>query len=181
MIRQTQRVHQLLAEVVRPGESVVDATAGNGFDTVYLAQLVGPTGHVFAYDILQVALDATSRVLSDKGLSHATLILGSHAKLADDITGPIAAATFNLGYLPCGDRTITTQAESTVAALTAVSRLLRPGGIITIICYVGHAGGPDETAAVLAFGWALDPKEWTVDWSIESHPAAPRLCVMRKR
>lgn len=178
MIRQTDRVHQFLAEVVKPGETVVDATAGNGHDTVVLARWVGPTGRVVAFDVQPIALETTSMAIEDN--SNVRFVLADHARIAEFVEGPIAAVTFNLGYLPGGDQQITTQAESTVAALTSATNLLRPGGLITVICYVGHPAGQDETAAVLAFGWSLNRNEWQVDWFIETAPLAPRLCTIRR-
>jgi tRNA G37 N-methylase Trm5 len=180
MIRQTDRVHALLAEVVRPGETVVDATAGNGHDTLHLARLVGPTGRVIAFDVQPSALAATSSLLKDHGLSHVELVQADHARLAEWVKVPIAACTFNLGYLPGGDHQITTSTASTITALKAATNWLRPGGRITTICYVGHPAGQDETAAVLAMSWSLDRHDWQVDWIVEEKPLAPRLCLFRR-
>jgi predicted methyltransferase len=177
--RQTNRVHELLTAAVRRGDTAVDATAGNGHDTIVLARLVGPTGRVFSFDLQDEAIAATAAAVAS--LSHVTLIRDSHANLKAHVAGPIAAATFNLGYRPGGDRTFVTRPESTVAGLVAAGELLRPGGIVTVVSYVGHAGGSDEAAAVAAFVWSLDPTQWHVDWHLEPNPRSPKLCVVRKR
>ena len=46
-----QVAHQFIESHVRPGAFCIDATAGRGNDTVFLASLVGETGKVLAFDI----------------------------------------------------------------------------------------------------------------------------------
>ncbi len=99
--------HTLLKEVLQPGQTAVDATMGNGFDTELLASLVGPTGQVFAFDIQEQALQATKKRLAEKELlAQVQLIHQGHETLADVVSGPVHAAIFNLGYLPKGDKAI---------------------------------------------------------------------------
>ncbi|HET6423373.1 MAG TPA: class I SAM-dependent methyltransferase [Planctomycetaceae bacterium] len=137
---------------VGTGDIVIDATAGNGHDALFLARTVGPRGKVYAFDIQREALDRTAARLAEAGISHVQLVHGDHAHLRDLVEpqhhGEIAAVMFNLGYLPRGDKTIITRAASTIAAIQAAMRLLRDGGTITILAYPGHAGGEEELAAV---------------------------------
>lgn len=49
--------------------------------------------------------------------------------------------TFNLGYLPGGDKNLITKVDTTLQALQAASNVLQPGGLISIVAYVGHPGG----------------------------------------
>ena len=62
---------------------------------------------------------------------------------------------FNLGYLPGSDGTLTTTPSTTLPALDAARRLLRPGGVMTIVVYTGHEGGRAEADAVDRWAAAL--------------------------
>ena len=41
----------VLSRAIQPGDRVIDATMGNGHDTLYLCEAVGPEGHVYAFDV----------------------------------------------------------------------------------------------------------------------------------
>lgn len=62
--RLTNAAAAVWAQVVRAGDVVVDATMGNGHDTLALAQLVGPSGTVYGFDIQQEAVDSTAAHLA---------------------------------------------------------------------------------------------------------------------
>lgn len=142
---------RLITERVESGETVVDATAGNGNDTLFLAELVGENGQVIAFDIQQQALNATEQHLGQFA-GRAKLILDSHANVREYVDGEIGGAMFNLGYLPYSDdESIITTPSSTVAALDALLGLLKKSGIITITVYDGHEGGSEERDALLAY------------------------------
>lgn len=142
---------RLISETVLPGESVVDATAGNGNDTLFLAELVGEEGRVYAFDIQQAALEATANRL-DTLNDRVTLILDSHANVDQYITKSIGGAMFNLGYLPYSeDLSIITKPDSTIEAIDKLLGMLKKGGIITISVYDGHDGGKEERDALLAY------------------------------
>lgn len=150
--------HDWVASRVTSGDSVIDATVGNGHDTAFLAELVGKEGGVFAFDVQKQALEAAQNRLAEKGLLDRTrLILDGHEKLASHVgESSIKAAMFNLGYLPGSDKTRITRAETTIAALESVLAKLSPGGLVTLVVYVGHPGGAEEAAAVLSFCENLD-------------------------
>lgn len=142
---------RLISERVQPGEMVVDATAGNGNDTLFLAELVGDSGKVFAFDIQQQALDTTRQHLGDLA-GRTSLVLDSHANVRQYVSGEIGGAMFNLGYLPYSeDQSIITKPSSTIAALDALLGLLKKTGIITITVYDGHEGGSEERDALLEY------------------------------
>lgn len=142
---------RLIQKVVSPGETVVDATAGNGNDTQFLAEQVGSTGHVFAFDIQQQALDATHKRLNELN-ERVSLILDSHANVDDYVKTSIGGAMFNLGYLPYSDDlSVITKAESTITAVHKLLGLLKKDGIITISVYDGHEGGPQERDALIQY------------------------------
>lgn len=151
--RLTDLAHQQVAAVAGTGDEVVDATSGNGHDTLELARLVGETGRVYAFDIQQAAIDQTRRRLSRYGLlQRVTLQLCGHEHLLERLPpesrGNIAAVMFNLGYLPGGDKKRITRAATTIRGMEQATRCLRPGGVLTVIAYPGHPGGSDELDAV---------------------------------
>ena len=144
----TEIVHDLVRPHVQAGDTALDGTAGNGHDTLFLAQCVGSTGTVFALDIQPLAIERTAALLAKHGVTWVELKLGDHAELDSIGEFEFAAAMFNLGYLPAADRSIVTTTESSVRAIRAAAERLRPGGILTVLAYVGHAGGAEEAAAV---------------------------------
>jgi tRNA G37 N-methylase Trm5 len=141
--------HLFIRRFVRPGNHVIDATCGNGHDTLLLAELVGSGGRVWAFDIQEQALEATSTRLSEAGMSASVkLVHGGHEGIKEQCTGPVRAVVFNLGYLPGGDRSIVTRPESTCAGLEQSLELLDSGGMVIITLYPGHEGGPQESSAL---------------------------------
>lgn len=151
--RPTHILHMLLGGVIRPGDTVIDATAGNGHDTVFLAEAVGPDGRVIAVDIQEQAIRSTADRLRDAGLhDRVELHQCSHTGLWKITTGEsVAAIVFNLGYLPGADHAVITESETTVDALAISAFLLKPGGVLAVTCYPGHAGGDREARAVEGF------------------------------
>lgn len=176
--------HTLIKTVAGPGQSVIDATMGNGNDTVFLASLVGPTGHVYAFDVQDTAIKNTKeKLILSSQLKQTTLIKDGHEHVDQYVTQDVAAAIFNFGYLPGGDKTVITNAATTITAVQAIMNLLRRGGIICLVVYYGHPGGQDEKQAVEAFVQKLDQHEWTVlNYSFlnQTH-TPPKLIALQKR
>lgn len=177
--------HTLLKEIVQPGQTVVDATMGNGFDTELLASLVGPKGRVFAFDIQEQALTTTKQRLAQKQLlSQVSLHHLGHEHVAEYVQGPIQAAIFNLGYLPRGDKEIITLPATTKQALEALLLLLAPRGRIIIVCYYGHQGGAAELAAVQQFCAELPQESFNVlSYQFINQRNQPPIlyCIERKK
>jgi len=164
--RLTEEAHQVVQKVLEPGDFAIDATAGNGRDAKFLAETVGPSGTVFAFDVQPLAIERTTKLLADAGICNVTLLHRDHGNLQESIPtslhGRIGAAMFNLGHLPGGDRTLITQVNSTLPALQVALELLRPGGVLTVMAYTGHPGGLEEANAVrsLLNGLPLDEFEY---------------------
>lgn len=157
--------HTLLTECVGPGDTVVDATVGKGHDTIFLANLVGKTGRVLGFDIQQAALDDTRTQLALTGLGQQVELHATGHEHVDNFLGreePVAAAIFNLGYLPGGDKSVITRPNTTLAAVTALLPHLPRGGRIILVVYAGHPGGQTERQAVLDFCQALPQKTYQV-------------------
>ena len=155
LVEQAQRA---LAAVLRPGDIAIDATVGNGHDTLFLARQVGADGKVYGFDIQQQALDnAYTRLLAAGESAQVALYHAGHEAMAvvlpATLTGRVRAVMFNLGYLPGGDKQRTTGGATTLAALYPAAALLAPGGVISVRAYTGHPGGREEAGQVKR--WAL--------------------------
>jgi len=181
--------HTLLEEALQPGDTAVDCTMGNGHDTLFLANLVGEAGHVFAFDIQQAALENTQNLLAQHGFvgrddpAHRfTLIQNSHANLKDHIPAKvhqnIKAAIFNLGYLPGGDKTICTTPHSTMRAIETLIPMLATNGIIILVAYPGHPEGEHETVQILDYCKNL-PRDTVniIEYKILNNPNKPPLVI----
>ncbi|SFA39716.1 Putative rRNA methylase [Parageobacillus thermantarcticus] len=153
----------LMDLAVNEGDIAVDATVGNGHDTLYLAQRVGESGHVFGFDIQKEAIAATTARLQEHNmLKRVTLFQASHDQLIEKIPaiyhGRITGAMFNLGYLPGGDKRIVTKPDSTIRAIEQLLQIMAKEGIIVIVVYHGHPEGAVERDALLHYTKAIDQK-----------------------
>ena len=152
------QARDLINSALTPGDTAVDATVGNGQDTLFLAECVGPTGRVVGFDIQPAALTATARRLREAGLEERVeLLLRGHEHMTARFAGSASlprprAAMFNLGYRLGGDKSVITRPATTLTALASALELVVPGGVITVVLYPGHEGGRVETEAV--FSWA---------------------------
>lgn len=144
--------HQQIRQVLQAGDTVLDATCGNGHDTLFLAQTVGKTGTVFAFDSQQAALAASRSLLAQhQQLSQVRLIHACHSTLNAYIHTPLNAAMFNFGYLPGGDKSITTTATTSLIAIQKTIAQLQQGAVMSLVLYAGHPQGKTEAAAILDF------------------------------
>jgi SAM-dependent methyltransferase len=175
--------HHLLEQRVRPGDRVADATCGNGHDTLLLAQLVGPAGRVWGFDIQRRALDATLGLLTAHACQDRVELLEiGHERIADVVLEPLAAVIFNLGYLPGGDRQVVTRPETTRQALSSATDMLLPGGLLLAVVYTGHGGGAEEGEAVAEWAAGLPAESFCV-WRCHQpnrHATAPWLLAVEK-
>lgn len=175
--------HLLLRSLVGAGHRVVDATCGNGHDTLLLAQLVGDSGQVWGFDVQEQAISATAQRLAEAGVTErATLLNVGHEELASHVTAPLQAVLFNLGYLPGSDRTIITRPETTLVALNQALELLALGGMIMVTIYPGHDGGSSEQQQVEVWAAALEPRRchcWRMGQTNVS-ATAPYLLLVQK-
>ncbi|MFC6039132.1 class I SAM-dependent methyltransferase [Paenisporosarcina macmurdoensis] len=140
----------LLKSTVSPGDIVIDGTAGNGHDTLFLAELVGSTGHVYAFDVQQAAIEATLLRVAD-WQDNVTVIHAGHETISSYVTKEISAAVFNLGYLPGKDHSIITQPHTTIEAIESCLHLLKVNGLIVLVVYHGHEGGDKEREDLLNY------------------------------
>lgn len=185
--RPTAAAHRVVKEVVKPGDLVVDATAGNGHDTLFLAERVGAAGRVVAFDIQQVAIDSTRRRLQDTGVAdRVELRCESHGMLLDRVgRGTASVVMFNLGYLPGGDHAIITEVGESAKAVVQALFVLKSGGVMTIVCYTGHPGGEEEAETVVSGLKAIQRQgprgAFELEIGTPAKPDAPFLVIVRKQ
>lgn len=193
-------VMDILSHYVREGDAVIDATMGNGHDTVALARLVGAEGRVFAFDVQEQALANTEALLrrideqeesagGGKLRRRVQLILDSNVNLrryveqSADEPRAVAAALFNLGYLPGGDKGITTTGEETLRAASEALETVKPDGLVAMVLYSGHPQGAKEKELLLQWAERLPAKEYHVAyismWNQKKHP--PELLLVTKK
>lgn len=175
--------HLIIRCFLQAGDHAVDATCGNGHDTLLLAELVGSSGKVWAFDIQDSAIQATARKLSLAcQADQVTMVNSGHEQMAEHVTATITTVVFNLGYRPGGDRGIITRPETTLAAFDQSLQLLLPGGILAATVYPGHEGGASERCAIDAWASQLEPAAFHV-WNmgqINTPGDAPYFILVQK-
>lgn len=160
LISKTVALAKYLCEpYINENSIVVDATCGNGNDTLYYAQRCR---FVYGIDLQKEAIDQTNQLLQQHQLTNYQLFLGCHSQLASYINQPVDLILFNLGYLPRGDHNITTEKQTTLPALLASLDLIKVNGLICLVLYYGHPQGKAEREAVLQFVHTLDRQQYHV-------------------
>ena len=195
IIRQTTELAMhIVRAYVKPSDTVIDATCGNGHDTLALAEM-GPA-RLYAFDVQEAAVRATTQLLEDndygKSIKSGRIIIRQlgHEEMAGFLAGDggqsaaqVKAVVFNLGYLPGGDKDITTKADTTLAAVRSAMDLLQPDGLICITMYSGHAEGKQEKENLLDFAAGLDAGKWHtayVSMPNQKHDPPEVLLITRK-
>ena len=168
---------------IKEGDPVIDATCGRGRDTLLLSELVGKGGTVFAFDIQPAALESTKKRLIENGApENYELICDSHHNAKNYITSKIKAGMFNLGYLPGGDKSITTKRETTMVAIRAAIDLLDDDGALLIAVYPGHAEGTIEGELIEEELSKLNRKELCASkFKIVNSPTSPFFFVVERK
>ena len=168
---------------LKEGDTAVDFTMGNGYDTAFLSKTVGEGGRVYSFDIQQQALDSAEKNLKELGCpKNYTLIKDSHHKVLDYVKGPIKAGMFNLGYLPGGDKSITTMRETTMPAIEAAISLLDTDSVLNVAVYPGHAEGDAEGKMICEYLSTLDRRRiCCTRIQILNSPTSPYFIVIETK
>lgn len=156
----TQTALLFISQYLSAGDTVVDATCGNGHDTLAMAKM--GAGKIYAFDIQDAAIKSTAALLDKEGIpsGKVQLILDSHENMCNHINEKVKVIVFNLGYLPSADKSIITQKDSTITAVSEAMKLLQKDGLICISMYSGHDGGAEEKQMLLDFAESLDERTW---------------------
>ena len=174
-------IHRVIKEKVQPGDICIDATAGRGNDTLLLTRLVGEGGHVTAFDIQQDAVDSTKELLAANGMSErADVLLKSHSEMGEMFEeNSVSCITFNFGWLPKGDHNIFTSKSTSIPAIEQGLKLLKSGGVMTLIIYYGRETGFEERDALLEFLPTIDSSRYTViEMPFVNRPNCPPIPII---
>ena len=168
---------------IKKGGTAVDFTMGNGHDTLWLSQQIGPEGKVFAFDIQPQALESTRALLRrENAPENYTLVLDSHSNVKEYVKEPICAGMFNLGFLPGGDKSVTTKRETTLAAIRAGTELLDADGALLIAVYPGHEEGHLEGELIEKELAAYDRRELCASKvRIVNSPTSPFFFLLERK
>jgi len=173
--------HHYWELLLQPYDIVIDATCGNGKDTLKLATLV-PKGLVIGLDIQKEAIDKTAKITIDH--PHVHLFEQSHAEFPPlAYENKIKLIVYNLGYLPgSGNKNLTTFTHSTLISIKNSFNLLDKQGALSITCYPGHLEGQKEEKALLELIPLLSKKEWHVCYhKWVNRPSSPSLLLIQKQ
>lgn len=171
--------HGWMKQYIKPGDICIDATAGRGFDTAFLCDLVGEKGKVLAFDIQEEAVESTKLLLKEKGLK-AEVYLESHVNMGKYMQPQtVAGIMFNFGYLPGGDHTKSTQPATSQQAIEEGLSLLKQHGVMSLCIYHGGDTGFEEKETLLSYLKKLDGKGYTVAvCELYNKPNHPPLAVL---
>ena len=174
---------QFLSAHIKEGITAVDFTMGNGHDTLFLSKAIGENGKLYAFDIQDQALNNTrQRLIENNCPENYILIKASHSLVKDYVKEKINVGVFNLGYLPGGDKSVTTLRETTLPAVDAAIELLADDGIILIAIYPGHAEGDAEGRLLTERLSVLDRKQICVSrFTILNSPTSPYFIAVEKK
>ena len=177
----TKKVHKLISKKLPYITYGIDATCGNGFDTLFLAKHCN--SKVFSFDIQKKALDITRKKLNECNLlDRVELIHSGHEKILEYIKVEVDVIIFNLGYLPNSNKDIITKAKTTLTALKSSLKILKCKGLITVICYPGHLEGDQETEEVNILLKNLNKEKYLVNEYLSENPnkKTPKLYIIEK-
>ena len=175
---------QAQEQALRPGDTAVDATLGNGHDACRLAELVGPSGRLIGFDIQPDAVERSRERLTGAGLiGRCELHAVGHEHIAEIVREPVRLIVFNLGWLPGGDKSVTTRRETTRRAVTDALTLLEPMGVLTLCAYPGHEEGEAELRMLTEMFSALRPQEYNVlhQRFLNAGPGAPECFIVQRQ
>ena len=180
-----QIAHTLLKTALDNAHIVIDATAGNGNDTLFLAQNAKRSTKIYAFDIQTEALYHAKEKMNKfcrRSDIEVNFMHASHDDVEKYVNDNIDLAVFNLGYLPGGNHAVTTKCETTLKALKIMLEKLRPNGHIAVVVYPGHEEGLKESQLIKDFAASLAKKYFTVGWyqMINHNNNAPALCWIEK-
>ena len=172
----TDLSHDIIRNYVNNKGIAVDGTLGNGHDTDFLYQLFDK---VYAFEIQREPAEK----YSNKNIENVKVINDGHENIKEYVKEEIDCAMYNLGYLPGGDKEVTTRVNSSLESIKLAVDLLRSGGIITIAIYSGHNEGAKEKTCILEYVESLPKNKYGVmlHQFINRNNEPPCLVVIEKK
>ena len=180
MVGILQLAKDRLAQTANPDGVYIDFTMGRGRDTLFLCSLA-PQGKVYSFDIQPSALEQTAQLLEEHGMTNAELILDDHQNFKKYYGGEIDGGLFNLGFLPGGDKSITTQRGSTLAAVKAAMAALKRGAALGVAVYPGHEEGRIEGEQLQEYFSTIDKKLFDIFiYRLLNVPESPYMMIIER-
>lgn len=162
----------IVKNYVKNKRVAVDCTLGRGNDAIFLSSIFEK---VYAFEIQQEAIDDFKKKNSD-----ITIFNESHEKIFL-VSENIDFVIYNLGYLPKGDKSITTNAETTLISIKNAMKKLCKWGIIIIVIYPGHEEGKREQIELLKYLKDVDKSIWGVmNHEMINREKSPSLILIEK-
>ncbi len=158
----TQIAHSIADNFFTASSFAIDATVGNGHDAMFLAKGLGSSGRVHGFDIQADAITSTREILDAEGLLSRTVLHNiGHQRMSEVLPQEMERSTglifFNLGYLPGGDKSVTTLLSTTLDAVAlAWQEYLSLDGLLSIMAYPGHPTGKTEAEGVVNWLGSLE-------------------------
>lgn len=179
---------RLVERTTSIGDVAIDCTVGNGNDTLFLSNLVGESGQIYGFDIQEEAIASTQSKLQESDAKGSVqLYCCGHeeveSRIPEKYFGKVASAVFNLGYLPGGDKSITTNSDTTIRAIESLLRMMKREGIIVLVVYAGHPEGAIERDDLLSYCRAIPlEKAHVLEYRFTNHKQeAPFIIAIEKR
>ena len=175
---------EIMEDALFSGAFAIDSTMGNGYDTLWLCELVGESGKVYAFDVQQEAVNNTAKRLENAGVrERANLFCMGHERMLEAVEEPVDAVLFNLGWLPGAEHGVTTQTETTLKAAEAALTLLKEEAVMTICIYPGHEEGARELQMLLDWAAKLDDKRYdaVIKHYVNQPNDPPQMLAIRKK
>jgi hypothetical protein len=173
--------HKLCKQQLTYGSFVVDATAGNGKDSLFLANLIlkENKGHLWSLDIQEKAITNTKKILEenlDKQLIKNISLINQCHSLPLPSSPSLDLVVYNLGYLPGGNKKLCTKTNTTLLSIRYFLKLLKQEGALCITCYPGHEEGAEEYYFLLRFfQFNISPYWKITHYFHPNKPQAPNI------
>lgn len=155
-------IDYILKNYIKNDMIIADMTLGNGYDSCNILSYLNGTGFLYALDIQDLAINKSMENLKKINYNNYKLIKDSHINFDKYIKEEIDLAIFNLGYLPGGDKSITTKSEDVLICIEKLLVKLKNNGLVLLTLYPGHKNGADEKECLEKYFKILNQKNFNV-------------------
>lgn len=139
-----------------------DMTVGNGNDIYKIVKTVDKKSEILGFDISEIAIENTKNLLKEFKNNNIQIIKDSHKNIFKHINKKLDLVIYNLGYLPKGNKDITTDYVTVIKSLEYVLNFLNINGIVIITFYPGHSSGKLESIEIEKYLADLNQKNYNV-------------------
>lgn len=167
---------KIIIDQKKDAKIAVDMTVGRGNDSKYILDNT-EVEKLYGFDIQKEAADAAKNLIGkdNRFIFH----LQSHEKVDQIIKEGLDLVIYNLGYLPGGNKEVTTDYKSTIKSLEKTLGLMNAGGLIILTIYPGHPAGKIESEKIEKYLANIDPKKYAVmKLAYQNRPNNPPYIVM---